>query len=977
MPPVQDILDSAPWLWYLLVVLALAGVAALVLGAVYLRRRASRRALRRRIAELESLREAGRRLVESELDLEALCALIAEQAGQVINNEGFQVGLFSGPVYEILFWRIGGKLRPTPARFDISESPTLVGWVRDHRRPILINHLTHDIDKLPVRPRQVSEDPVLSAVFLPLISGGQVLGILSAQHPDPYRFSAEDIERLSIIANQAAAAIRNALLYAQAKSRAADLEMVSYIGREVNQLQNLDALFAEVVRLTQERLGFHPINIMGVDPKSGDAVLRASSIAALEPGALRLPSGQGLIGNALATRQTVLANNVSEDERYISAVGVAAYDVESERTRAEIAIPLLVDREVVGVLDVQSTRVGGFTAREIAVLDALALEVASALRKTQQLALQTELSWVATAQLQVAEAINAARSLEALADAIARLTVLLVGVDECAVLLYDEEMGLYRVAALHGVSAETADRFRNHALLTGRWTPLDAMHLGQIRIDTERPPPWHGAAAATPVSLFPIARRDQPLGALVVSRPRAWPGAAPDAQLPDTAQRRRDLLNNIIEQTSQALERFRLVTAQQEEAWVNAALLQVSEAVNSDIDLNRILDTIVRLVPLLVGVRACLILTYDRQTDAFYAGPSYGLSAMGRGLVETTPFDPSEFPAMQVRENDQRSPQSMLYRLRLPAWLQRVFESDMADAVPLYARGVMVGMLLVGPTANGRPIAGRRQSILNGIAQQAATAVMNSQLYRESAERDRLDQEIEVARAIQASLIPQTEPEAPNTDIVSYWRAARQVSGDFFDFFPFDDDRLGIVVADVADKGVPAALFMALSRTIVRSVAFNRIEPAPTLARANTIIYGDTASDLFVTVFYALWHSATRTLTYANGGHNPPLLIRADGSAELLTGHGIALGVLQHISFDQQQVELAPGDTLIMYTDGVTEAVNEAYAEFGLRRLQLVAQANHTLPAAGIADAITDALRDHAGPAPPTDDTTFVILKAI
>jgi sigma-B regulation protein RsbU (phosphoserine phosphatase) len=283
--------------------------------------------------------------------------------------------------------------------------------------------------------------------------------------------------------------------------------------------------------------------------------------------------------------------------------------------------------------------------------------------------------------------------------------------------------------------------------------------------------------------------------------------------------------------------------------------------------------------------------------------------------------------------------------------------------------------MVVGPSADSRTLTGRRLNIVTGVTQQAATAVVNDQLYRESAERSKMEKELEVARSIQADLMPKEAPDIPGCTVASYWRAARQVGGDFYDFMKLSDGRWGIAIADVADKGVPAALFMALSRTILRTVAFNRWGPAEALERSNRIIYGDTTSDLFVTVFYAIWDPVSQTLTYSSGGHNPPVLIGHNGSITYLKTKGVALGVLEQVSIEQKQVRIREGDLIIFYTDGITEAMNEDYDEYGLERLCMLATDMRHKDATEIVQAITSAVEEHADGTPQFDDITLVVMK--
>ncbi|MCP4423313.1 MAG: SpoIIE family protein phosphatase [Chloroflexi bacterium] len=930
------------------------------------RRYRSRRLLMRRVAELETLSAAGQAIVAAKLDVTALCELIARESGQVIDNSTFQVGLFEGDLYHILFWRISGRIRPTPQTFDLDEESGIVGWLRQTKQPLLARDFRRELDQLPVKPRYVSDMPPRSAIFIPLISGGAAIGIIAAQSQQPNRFDEEDLRRLMILANQAAAAITQARLYEIERKRAAYLELVSQIARQISQLRSRSEIFTQVVQLTRETFGFHPVTILAVEGET--IVVQASSAPELVDPLAYITVGAGLIGTAIANQTAIIVNNIEDDERFIrdfANVNPAITAV----IQAEMAIPLMVAGDLLGVLDVQSDKVGAFTAVEQTALEALAAETAIAIDQARQLAWQREQAWLTTAQFQVARALGESVEMADVLTAVTRLTPMLVGVNCCGILLWDEETAVYQGGKLYGTDAETAVAFAQLRLKIGDWGALDAVHIGQEPMATQTHPPWRGKLKyrnpTETYTLLPINSKEQILGVMIVS------------VLQKTETARRELLDNIVAQTAVAIESARLRIAQQEEAWVNTALLQVAEAVNSLFDLNEILDTIVRLVPLLVGVESTIILVWDEKRQAFRAGPSHGLNKMGQALLEAHEIEREEFLTVKPQAADFLTPTATFYALTLPPWLATSMGAPSAHAFPLTARGERVGLMLVGtqPTENGATLSLRRLNILNGIAHQAATAVVNNQLYKEAAERNRLAQELNVAREIQASFIPDGSPAIPGCDLASFWLAARQVSGDFYDFIPLRDGSWGIVVADVADKGVPAALFMALSRTILRTVAFNRDEPAATLMRTNELIESDAQSDLFVTVFYAIWHPETQLLTYANGGHNPPILLRDNGKIHLLRGDGMALGVLPNIEVASQSVRLHPGDTLLLYTDGVTEAMNANYDEFGMERLRGTAVAHQSESAPAIKDAITAAIRGHAGDTPQFDDITLIVMK--
>ncbi len=210
---------------------------------------------------------------------------------------------------------------------------------------------------------------------------------------------------------------------------------------------------------------------------------------------------------------------------------------------------------------------------------------------------------------------------------------------------------------------------------------------------------------------------------------------------------------------------------------------------------------------------------------------------------------------------------------------------------------------------------------------------------------------------------------------------ARHVSGDFYDFislpdFGPSDECWGVVIADVADKGVPAALFTALSRTLVRTVARSGQEPARALALANDLILADSHSDLFVTLFYAILDPEQCTLTYANAGHNLPLHFNGrSGQVTALEAKGMVMGVVPGIELEQKTIQLNQGDLVLFYTDGVTDALNDDIQEFGLERLKAVVEAHRDQAAPAVVQAINQAVSDFVGRAPQFDDLTLVVLK--
>jgi sigma-B regulation protein RsbU (phosphoserine phosphatase) len=252
------------------------------------------------------------------------------------------------------------------------------------------------------------------------------------------------------------------------------------------------------------------------------------------------------------------------------------------------------------------------------------------------------------------------------------------------------------------------------------------------------------------------------------------------------------------------------------------------------------------------------------------------------------------------------------------------------------------------------------------------------ELRRTTAEKERFAKELEIAKGIQQSFLPDSAPEIAGIELVARNVPALEVGGDFYDFIPVALDRWGLVIADVSGKGVPAALFMALSRTLIRASTLVNADPADSIGQANRMIYEDSKSDMFVTLFYAILDSRAMTLDYVNAGHNPPLLLQGESSAVvLLKAKGIALGVIDEVDLQSVRVDLKPGDVLVLYTDGVTEAINDREEEFGEERLLKIITENRTRPAQEILDRILSAITAFAGDRPQYDDITIMILRAV
>ena len=937
-----------------MIIPAFIGVMALAALIGVLRRRiASRRELERHAQELATLANAGRAIAQSQLEVDALCELIYRQASQIVDTATFQIGLFEDSGYHIRLWLRGGERRP-PAKFDLSTEGGLVGWLRRSKQPILIRDFERELDTLPARPRYISDHPPRSAAFVPIVAGEEAIGVIAIQDDRPDAFDDEHVRLLSIIANQTAPVIANARLLEAERQRVIQLQLIGEVGRQVAAILDLDVLFDRVVELIQSHFKYYFVAVVLREDESEQMVIAGATAPELL--GRRVTIGQGIVGTVVMSGEPLLVNDVSKESHYLSLTSLP-------ETQSELAVPLIFGKNILGALDVESNERDAFTQEDVFILRTLADQVAIATHEARLYAAEREQAWISTALLQVAEATVQASSLDEVLDTVTRITPMLSGVDRCGILLWDAGQEVYRAANSFGLG-ERAAAFAALRLGAEEWSDLRQAREtdGMLRLDSADGRVGEAFGAGSTLAL-PLYARGEMAGVMLVGSPEG-------STLP---ARKASLITGIANQAALAIESEQLLAAQREEAWVNMALLQVAEAVGSQTELHDILTTVVRLTPLLVGVEACLIFLFNRSRASFDAGEAYGLP---RDRLST--FAALSVPAGEwfLDEGQATVPRQVIESLGLRAPL----------ALSLQAKGDGVGIMVIDGDADSLARSARRANILSGIASQIAMAITNAQLAEESILRQQLEQELKVARRIQQSFLPERSPTLPGWQIAAFWRSARQVGGDFYDFIPVRDEsgRMGIAIADVADKGVPAALFMALSRTLLRAVAILGRSPAEALMRANDLILSDARSDLFVTIFYLVLDASLRLrsghasaqINFANAGHNPPLLVRAiRPMPEYLTRHGMALGVMPGIELAEQSLDVAADDVLVLYTDGVTEALNEAGEEFGLERLERCVIDSRGGSAEDIAQAIQDAIRAHVGDEPPFDDMTLVVVK--
>lgn len=309
---------------------------------------------------------------------------------------------------------------------------------------------------------------------------------------------------------------------------------------------------------------------------------------------------------------------------------------------------------------------------------------------------------------------------------------------------------------------------------------------------------------------------------------------------------------------------------------------------------------------------------------------------------------------------------------------QDLKEHGLVLALPIQQQGETCGVLCLGPKMTGQAYQPDEVEFLYSLGNQAFVSIQNSYLFEEQVEKERLEKEMRLARKIQEGLLPQSIPETPGTQIAALAMPSREVGGDYYDVVKLDDNRVLLAIADVTGKGVPASLLMANLQACLHVMVPMELPLEESVAHMNRVICQNTDYDKFITGFFVIYNTETRQFDYVNAGHELPTLVRANGEIEFLDKGGLLLGVMKGMPYERGTVFLEPGDVVVMFTDGVTEAMGEAGEEYTPERLEDFLQVHHKESAQVLIDKIQEDVNAFTGEVRVlSDDRTMIALKAV
>jgi sigma-B regulation protein RsbU (phosphoserine phosphatase) len=468
----------------------------------------------------------------------------------------------------------------------------------------------------------------------------------------------------------------------------------------------------------------------------------------------------------------------------------------------------------------------------------------------------------------------------------------------------------------------------------------------------------------------PLRSGNRALGILNVAA-QDWDSFSPQAL---------GLLTNVGNQMGVALERAQLYDLLREQrSHEHGALLDLSKQLLSHLDLDELIRQLVKEAQKILRADACALLLPSEE-------PGFLEFRATSGWHQDPGANRRRVPA------DERSGPGLVMKTQAPLFVEDILQQDPTPWATQWLlaegfRGHAVVPLLVNSHSIGVMVLNQRQPrapqdddvrILQLLANQAAIAIEKARLHQEEVRMQALERELEVGRQIQLSLLPKAPPREEGWEFASYYQAAREVGGDFYDHFelPPKPGHIGFVIADVTGKGVPAALYMARASAMLRATALGGSSPGATLEQVNRIILQDRRPELFFTALYAVLDARTGKMSYANGGHTRPLHRRAaTGQCQELAAPGILLGALEDVELEQRQVRMAPGDLMVFFTDGVTEAMNASHQLFGEDRLEQVVAASAGASAQEILETIVDAVKAFTGDVAQSDDLTLLLIR--
>jgi GAF domain-containing protein len=817
---------------------------------------------------------------------------------------------------------------------------------------------------------------------------GRIIGQINVQSYTADVFSSRDEAFLHNVAAQVALHVQNVRLLAQRDRQIAELEAIGQIGKLVTASYDLDKMLAEIYRVFSDLLGASVFALLVIEPESA-LITNAVFVEGGEWVPMNLVGRQVIPGSLsdwiLSQREPLLFQDLAEQRQELIRRGIQPRPVgPANPVRSWAGVPVVArDGELIGVLSIQDYAAYRFDSQTIDFLSQVASHVSLGVQKVRLFGERDRLIAEAQAHAEaaqrqahrielvhrIASVLSARLDQQEILDLASRELVQLFWADHTGtVLLTEDSRGIitaeYPDTGLVGVALDLRDSpLMERVVSTRRPVVITDFDHDPLAIPSREL--WRSLGIQSLV-VVPLVSRDRVFGTISLDSYQG-PLIFSDDEL--------ELMQTVATSIAAAVENAQLFAAEQEQRRTADTLREMARVLSSSFDpdevLRLVLDELHRLIPydtasimLLDGIQLRMVAARGRSPEVQPRSITLPLDGSAAGEVVRR-REPLLYVAGQAAMPWMSIPTSS----NIQSWL----------GVPLIARGHVLGVLNIdsrafpGDAALPRIFTERDVEVARSFGNHAALAIENARLYQESVTR--VEQELEIARQIQANLFPRELPALPGLQVAARCLPARETGGDFYDLVDLGT-RVGVIVGDVSGKSLPAAMLMAAARSTARSEARNHETPWVVLTETNRWLVDDVPRNSFVALSYALVDPDRRTLAIASGGQLTPLLRRADGATGFLdTPPALPLGISPLAEFAQMELQLLPGDTVVFYTDGIVEAHDRARNLFGFERLErLVARWGHLNPEALIGRILAE-VHAFAEGMPTHDDMTVVVVR--
>ena len=876
------------------------------------------------------------------------------------------------------------NLNPNSWAMDLDSATGILPFVARTGK----SYVTNDVNSDPhYVPSKHFSQKVKSELAVPLTFGSDILGILDLQSDQANYFTPSDRELFESLASGIAQSIRNATLFRTERWRRSVADSFRDTAGSLVSNLALPDMLDRVLAALEKNL-----------PCDASAVwlLEEDNSIPIENRPLHLAAVRGVSSKKITetasssiTVRSFLNYGINSDQYSIRKPGDPYGPLGAARKfkpdYSSLAVPLRSGEEILGVLTMAHRAEGRYGSEAADIARTLASYAAIAIQNAHLYTSAQEEAWSSTVLLQVAEAMQSINSVDSLLSTMTRLTPLLVGVEQCAIYLLQADNDTFEMKSWYGFQPTETEMIATDtesiAMLKLKAT-LAPVIIENPKLELGLRSLLYSEKTSTLV-MIPLMAHGELHGAFLVCHNSQGEFGVLNKFSDQTLA----ILQGIAQQTAVGLENILLLESRQEEAYITAVLLQVAQAVVSQNQLEDILETIVQLMPILVGVDTCVIYLWEKNNLRFLPAKAVAPTHAEQDELLRHTYSQGEFSLLDRLIDCDHMLGCRLEKPDLPVRSWRSLEcldeisplmsnnSSWLLGFPLSVKGEKYGVMLTREANVQAAYHQKRVELIKGVAQQTALAIQNERLKEEMVGRERVEREFQLARQIQKTFLPQSIPGIDGWDFDLRWRTAREVGGDFYDVFLTRNNKLAFAIADVSDKGMPAALYMTVTRTLIRAAVQTIESPDEVLKRVNELLYEESQNGMFVTAIFALLDPQTGILEYANAGHNLPLIFRGKTQkVEKLKKGGIALGVVEDGQYVCRQIQIKEQDTLLLYTDGVTEAFSSSGEQFSESRLIDALQNNRYASSTELLENLEDLINTFRKGEPPSDDLTMLAI---